>query len=122
MSPASNLMDTELGGESTQYESIKTVDQPPASQTGQLGAKPAQKSEAQSQREAEKEEKGEQVAEKIRYGQTMSEHGFGGETTTNEGRAETGGGYGGTEAQAGLDLTEGKRSQMGYGDGSGVGA
>jgi hypothetical protein len=34
---SSNLMDTVPGGETPQYESIKTVDKPTNTQTGQLG-------------------------------------------------------------------------------------
>jgi hypothetical protein len=34
---SSNLMDTAPGGETPQYESIKTVDKPTNTQTGQLG-------------------------------------------------------------------------------------
>ena len=34
---SSNMMDTEPGGENTQYESIKTVTEPSNKQSGQLG-------------------------------------------------------------------------------------
>lgn len=37
MSSNTKLMDTERGGESTQYESIKTVTEPSDKQSGQLG-------------------------------------------------------------------------------------
>lgn len=38
----------------------------------------------------EKSERGEKTAENIRYGEAISEHGFGGETTGNSGEANLG--------------------------------
>ena len=43
-----------------------------------------------SQVQTEKAEKGEKTAENIRYGESISEHGFGGETKGNSGSANQG--------------------------------
>ena len=43
-----------------------------------------------SQQQQEKSEKGEKTAENIRYGESISEHGFGGETMGNSGEANQG--------------------------------
>ena len=43
-----------------------------------------------SQMQQERTERGEKTAENIRYGESISEHGFGGETTTNSGEATQG--------------------------------
>ena len=43
-----------------------------------------------SQAQQEKGERGEKTAENIRYGEAISEHGFGGETTGNSGVANQG--------------------------------
>ena len=68
--------------------------------------------EADQQAQKEKAEKGEKTAENIRYGEAISEHGFGGETVGNSGSVG-----GGTEGTAGQT-----RREQGYGGGSGVGA
>ncbi|ERF69816.1 hypothetical protein EPUS_08017 [Endocarpon pusillum Z07020] len=115
---SSNLMDTVPGGETPQYESIKTVDKPTETQSGQLGGKMASGS---SEVDEQKQEKGEQTAENVRYGQNISESGMGGMTTTSEGTASQGG-YGGAEAQEGEEKPAQTRREQGYGPGSGVGA
>ena len=38
----------------------------------------------------QQKERGEQTAENVRYGEALSEHGFGGETTTNSGQSGQG--------------------------------
>ena len=43
-----------------------------------------------SQTQQEKGERGEKTADNIRYGEAISEHGFGGETTGNRGVANQG--------------------------------
>ena len=43
-----------------------------------------------SQLSQEKNERGEKTAENIRYGESLSEHGFGGETTGKSGSANQG--------------------------------
>jgi hypothetical protein len=75
--------------------------------------------EAATKSQAEKKERGEKTAENIRYGQALSEHGFGGETTGNSGSAQQSG-FGGTEAVP-TESSQSRREQ-GYGGGSGVGA
>lgn len=66
------------------------------------------------------DERGEQTAANIRYGQGISEGGFGGKTTTSTGEAKQSG-YGGVEADKDQDGTEQTRREQGYGGGSGVG-
>jgi hypothetical protein len=73
----------------------------------------AEKSDVQPSANAEKRARGEKTAENIRYGEAISEHGFGGETVGNSGGVEEG-----KETQ---DAKQTRREQ-GYGDGSGVGA
>ncbi|KAI9792419.1 MAG: hypothetical protein M1816_002303 [Peltula sp. TS41687] len=144
----SNLMDIEPGGESSQYESIKTVTEPHAKAQGQFnGLYTAHNmlptpigrqadgcccedpdtpgaSNAEAQQAEQKTERGEKTAENVRYGDAISEHGMGGETTG------LGGGVGtsqdssaGTKAadQEELDAKK-SREVQGYGPGSGVGA
>ncbi|MCJ1392459.1 Replication factor C (RF-C) subunit [Xylographa bjoerkii] len=74
-----------------------------------------------SVQQQEKAERGEKTAENIRYGEAISEHGFGGETTGNSGQANQGG-YGSTDAQEETEDAAKTREQQGYGSGSGVGA
>lgn len=74
---------------------------------------------ADEQASAEKTERGERTAENVRYGEAISEHGFGGETTNDVGKA-TQGDYGEIEDQS-IQGQQSRREQ-GYGGGSGVGA
>ncbi|TVY22901.1 hypothetical protein LHYA1_G008112 [Lachnellula hyalina] len=85
MSQATNtkLMDTEPGGENTQYESVNTFTKPHAKAKGQFGD--SNPNEADQQAAKEKKDRGEKTAENVRYGEAISEHGFGGETVGNEG-------------------------------------
>lgn len=64
--------------------------------------------------------RGEQTAENIRYGEAISEHGFGGKTIGNSGSAEQGG-YGRTEGIEKDGVSQTRREQ-GYGGGNNVGA
>ena len=74
--------------------------------------------EATQQAAAQKQARGEQTAENRRYGEAISEHGFGGETTTNSGDV----GVGSRDGEELRDTGEQRRKQ-GYGEeGSGVGA
>ena len=50
----------------------------------------SQNDTVESQQQAQKAERGEKTAENIRYGEALSEHGMGGETTGNSGRANQG--------------------------------
>ncbi|KAL9079707.1 MAG: hypothetical protein Q9157_001433 [Trypethelium eluteriae] len=70
--------------------------------------------------EEAKAARGERTAENIRYGQGISEHGMGGQTTTSGGVANTDGGYGGVREQvgktAGSEGSDGAgRTEQGYG-------
>ncbi|KAI9681489.1 MAG: hypothetical protein M1817_002773 [Caeruleum heppii] len=117
---ASNMMDTQPGGESTQYESIQTVTKPHAKENTSLPEASTSTEASQAQSTANKE-RGEQTAENIRFGESISEHGFGGETTTQSGGgAGQSGAYGRTETGGDEKLEQG-RAEQGYGGGSGVG-
>jgi len=111
-----NKMDTEPGGESNQYESIRTVTEPAEKQSGQLGGGLPNTSEDTSGVSADR---GQQTADNMRYGQNVSESGMGGMTTTSSGDAQQGG-YGGAEAQD-TELKNTRREQ-GMGPGNDVGA
>jgi hypothetical protein len=65
--------------------------------------------------------RGERTAENMRYGEAISEHGFGGETTGNSGDSQQGG-YGRTEKSQEGEHPSQTRREQGYGGGSGVGA
>ncbi|KAF2737532.1 hypothetical protein EJ04DRAFT_430690 [Polyplosphaeria fusca] len=115
------LMDTEAGGEQTQYEGTHTHIDPPPRNPGQLGDPTqgttlADKQLKQASTAANTQ--GVTPAEKVRYGQSIQEGGAGGKTEGMEGQARTEGGFGGTErlnedAAGGL-AKEGRREQ-GYG-------
>ncbi|APA11842.1 hypothetical protein sscle_08g066120 [Sclerotinia sclerotiorum 1980 UF-70] len=114
MTEATNtkLMDTERGGENTQYESQNTFTQSHAKDQGTFGDSTGP-TEATLQKNAEHKARGEQTAENIRFGEAISEHGFGGETVGNSR------GVGGVGEKEETDDT---RRKMGYGEGSGIGA
>ncbi|KAF2233305.1 hypothetical protein EV356DRAFT_213692 [Viridothelium virens] len=114
------LMDIEPGGESTQYESIHTVTKPHSKSGGQLGDASTEVDTTTAAQEEAKAARGERTAENIRYGQGISEHGMGGQTTTSGGVANTDGGYGGVREQvgktAGSEGSDGAgRTEQGYG-------
>ncbi|MCJ1313294.1 hypothetical protein MMC25_006971 [Agyrium rufum] len=117
---SSGMMDTEPGGENTQYESIATHNQPHAKDAGQLGDRSAP-TEAAELAAHEKTERGQATAENIRYGQTISEQGFGGQTTSSNG-ATSQSQYGNAKASSGQDELQQTRGEQGYGPGSDVGA
>lgn len=71
-------------------------------------------SEASKQAKEEKREKGEHTAANIRYGESISEHGFGGETVGNSGGVE--------QDRSETEDAAKARAVSGYGSGSGVGA
>ncbi|MCJ1458252.1 hypothetical protein MMC28_008623 [Mycoblastus sanguinarius] len=118
---SSGLMDTDAGGESSQYESIQTVTKPHPKQGGQMGNEETQPDFVTSQQQQQHAERGAKTAENVRYGQAISEEGMGGKTTEAGGTANQGG-YGETSAQEDTDDVEKTRQQQGYGQGSGVGA
>ncbi|KAG4435364.1 hypothetical protein IFR05_009150 [Cadophora sp. M221] len=108
------LMDTEPGGENTQYESQDTFIKNPMKSTGQFGE---EDTEADVPRSAQKQERGDKTAENVRYGEAISEHGFGGETVGNSGKADD---AGQTSSEERVRLERARR-EMGYGEGSRVG-
>jgi hypothetical protein len=78
--------------------------------------------ESNQQAQEEKQERGERRVENIRYGEAISEHGFGGETVGNSGGANQGSGFGGTMQDEDKDGEGGQmRREQGYGGGSNVG-
>ncbi|KAF8852669.1 hypothetical protein BDZ45DRAFT_658860 [Acephala macrosclerotiorum] len=113
MSEATNtkLMDTERGGEQTQYEGVNEFGKSHAKESGQFDDSTV--NEAAQHLSSEKQERGEKTAENIRYGEAISEHGFGVETTGNSGKANQDSGFGEIEDQS----IEGQRSrrEQGYG-------
>ncbi|PQE32949.1 replication factor c subunit 5 protein [Rutstroemia sp. NJR-2017a WRK4] len=117
MTEATNtkLMDTERGGENTQYESIHTYIEPHAKDSGTF--KDPNPNEAEQKAAAEKRERGEKTAENIRYGEAISEHGMGGETVGNSRGVNPPGGEESVEEKG-----DKARHAQGYGPGSGVGA
>ncbi|KAI5371031.1 hypothetical protein Slin15195_G019030 [Septoria linicola] len=114
---SSNLMDTEKGGEQTQYEGEHTDVLPTAKSTGQFGSSSQTTTEdpsATSEAAKERVERGEKTAENIRYGQTISEGGMSGFTTAQGGSAEQGG-YGGVKDQSNESSAAADRKAQGYG-------
>ncbi|KAK4897886.1 hypothetical protein LTR28_001670 [Elasticomyces elasticus] len=110
---SSNLMDTEIGGEQTQYEGYKGLNDGHKKSGGQMGTPTSTPSNASASAE-----RGAQTAENIRYGQAVSEQGVGGFTTGSDGVAkQEGGGAGaGGVDEGGMDKQgEESRVQQGYG-------
>ncbi|KAL3421875.1 hypothetical protein PVAG01_06031 [Phlyctema vagabunda] len=118
MSEASNtkVMDIEAGGEQTQYEGAVLYPQS-SSKDAKDTTKPADP-EAAKQKQA----RGEKTAENIRYGEAISEHGFGGETTGTSGDAQQGGFGKVADDSSKTSGQQQTRREQGYGGGSGVGA
>ncbi|KAG9205234.1 hypothetical protein G6514_008811 [Epicoccum nigrum] len=117
----SNLMDTEKGGEQTQYEGEHTDMMPHKQEAGQLGASAVQggsTSQPTSSSEIKQDSKktdepntvGISKADKIRYGQSIQEGGVGGKTGAEGGLAAGGA----DEPTADGDAAE-QRRQQGYG-------
>jgi len=113
---SSNLMDTSPGGESTQYESIKTVTKPHSKEGGQLSDKSTTSAPSNSNVSSSR---GEQTAENVRYGQAISEQGVGGFTAPehNSGEAKTESGFGGEDRLEGEEEMGKMRREQGYGAG-----
>ncbi|KAF1831580.1 hypothetical protein BDW02DRAFT_606122 [Decorospora gaudefroyi] len=139
------LMDTEPGGEQTQYEGIHTFIDPHAKQAGQLSdstltittttihhpssanppntdttpsttlANPSSPSKSTTTPNTQ----GVSAADKIRYGQSIQEGGMGGQTTSASGEAKTGGAFGGGVAAEEEEQDGGgaveTRREQGYG-------
>ncbi|KAK3698225.1 hypothetical protein LTR37_017050 [Vermiconidia calcicola] len=109
---SSGMMETEAGGEQTQYEAEATDVKESGKSTGQLGD-PADKTTEDpantSERAEENAAKGEKNVENIRYGQTISEGGMGGMTQGMEGKTEQ-------EGKENIDKAAvGQREVGGYG-------
>ncbi|KAH7090253.1 hypothetical protein FB567DRAFT_519425 [Paraphoma chrysanthemicola] len=115
---SNNLMDTEPGGEQTQYEGAHNLSEPHNKQAGQLGDPATGTSTSQPKRATdEPNTQGVTKADKIRYGQSIQEGGMGGKTTSSTGQANDGG-FGGTAAQEQQDDSFSKeRREQGYGGG-----
>lgn len=104
------------------YEGAKIFTQPPTKQVGQIGASSeSANSKVDSQASQDKSERGEKTAENVRFGEAISEHGFGGETTSSSGQAHQAGSDRRTEDARHGDQTQSRRAQ-GYGPGSNIGA
>ncbi|CAK4031645.1 Hypothetical predicted protein [Lecanosticta acicola] len=118
---SSNLMDTEKGGEQTQYEATHVDQVPHKKSGGQLGDSETTTDPGNTDGAAEaRSARGQKTAENIRYGQAISEGGMSGFTTGQAGSA-TQGGYGrkADEAESG-DAAQSRRA-AGYGDEQGHG-
>ncbi|KAA6415162.1 MAG: hypothetical protein FRX48_01915 [Lasallia pustulata] len=104
------MMKTDPGGESTQYESIDTVNQPHSKEGGQMGD--------QSTRDAlqSQERSGDNAPGEVDIPESGSE------TTNNSGEGSQDSGFGDTKAQTEEVDAKGSRESQGYGPGSGVGA
>ncbi|KAB2579808.1 hypothetical protein DBV05_g1608 [Lasiodiplodia theobromae] len=123
---SSNLMDTEPGGRNTQYESIKTVTNPTAKEPGQLGHGLSTTADAPSSGSGSTHHKTANAAtqvspaEKIRFGQAISEEGgmtgYTDPAVAGTGHAAHEGGFGGMEAlvEGGSDEAQ-RRKAQGYG-------
>ena len=77
--------------------------------------------EATANAQEDRSVRGEQTAENIRYGQAISESGFGGETVAFSGSAQQSG-YGRTEGIEKDGHVGQTRREQGYGEGNNVGA
>jgi len=116
---SSNLMDTEPGGEQTQYEGVHTFVKPHAKEAGQLGdASEGATDTLKNMAADEPNTHGISKSDKIRYGQSIQEGGMGGKTAGMTGAAGQEGGFGGTKAVDGQDNGIAKeRREQGYGGG-----
>lgn len=115
---SSSLMDTEPGGEQTQYEGALTENVPHKRSGGQMGTSASTEHPDKTSEAAErKAERGEQTVENIRYGQTISEGGMGGMTANQGGEADKEG-YGRlAEGSVSEETAKGERVKAGYGGG-----
>ncbi|KAH7392605.1 hypothetical protein BKA66DRAFT_411963 [Pyrenochaeta sp. MPI-SDFR-AT-0127] len=116
---SNKLMNTEKGGEQTQYEGVHTFVEPHAKQAGQFGGSSSATTSTQHKfNPNEPNTQGITNAEKIRYGQSIQEGGMGGKTTSSTGEANAEGGFGGTAAVNEQDDSFSKeRREQGYGGG-----
>ncbi|KAK3064151.1 hypothetical protein LTS18_009723 [Coniosporium uncinatum] len=121
------LMDTEVGGETSQYalfsthpdtrsrnliaqrryESIQTVTKPHSKEGGQISDTPTRSDPSET---GPSEDRAAKTAENIRYGQNMSESGMGG-MTNQTGSANSEGGFGEETSSDGADPGQSRREQ-----------
>ncbi|THV69582.1 hypothetical protein D6D28_05794 [Aureobasidium pullulans] len=111
-----NLMDTSPGGDTnmgtSQYTSIHTVTKPHKKSGGQFGNPETSVDSVPEVEAAKNAEAGEKTAEKIRYGQSLSENGMGGQTT---GSGQANSGDAGSKAQEETEDAVSERQKSGYG-------
>ncbi|KAG9576782.1 hypothetical protein KCU86_g5087, partial [Aureobasidium melanogenum] len=111
-----NLMDTQPGGDTegstSQYTAINTVTVPHKKSGGQFGNPETSVDSNPEAEAAQKAEDGEKTAEKIRYGQSLSENGMGGQTT---GLGEANSSGAGAKAQDETEDAVSERQKSGYG-------
>ncbi|KAI4723948.1 hypothetical protein E4T49_08320 [Aureobasidium sp. EXF-10728] len=111
-----NLMDTQPGGDTegstSQYTAINTVTVPHKKSGGQFGSPETSVDSVPEAEAAKRAEDGEKTAEKIRYGQSLSENGMGGQTT---GLGQANSSSAGSEAQSTDDAAVSERVKSGYG-------
>ncbi|CAG8971880.1 hypothetical protein HYALB_00007795 [Hymenoscyphus albidus] len=124
MTEATNtkMMDTEPGGEQTQYEGQQTTKLPGhIKHTGQFNTT-HRTTEKDDAFETLKKQRGEKTAESIRFGQAISQQGFGGKIVGNLESAEKASTYGGVKDDGNAEKdTQQTRKEMGYGGGNEVG-
>ncbi|KAI4739497.1 hypothetical protein E4T50_10053 [Aureobasidium sp. EXF-12298] len=111
-----NLMDTDPGGDTegstSQYTAINTVTVPHKKSGGQFGNPETSVDSVPEVEAAKKSEEGEKTAEKIRYGQSLSENGMGGQTT---GLGQANSSSAGSKAQDVDEEAKNERAKSGYG-------
>ncbi|KAF1977988.1 hypothetical protein BU23DRAFT_499002 [Bimuria novae-zelandiae CBS 107.79] len=114
-----NLMDTEPGGQSGQYEGNLGYVEPHNKQAGQLGdpstgTQPSD--QAHKSASTGPNSQGVTPAEMLRYGQAIQESGGGAGRTDASGQASSEGGFGGTEKlEGGEEDAAARRRAQGYG-------
>ncbi|KAI4850926.1 hypothetical protein E4T44_02452 [Aureobasidium sp. EXF-8845] len=111
-----NLMNTDPGGDTegstSQYTAINTVTVPHKKSGGQFGNPETSVDSVPEVEAAKKAEEGEKTAEKIRYGQALSENGMGGQTT---GSGQANSSSAGSKAQYVDEDAVSERAKSGYG-------
>ncbi|BDD59321.1 hypothetical protein MPDQ_002726 [Monascus purpureus] len=117
--PNSKLLDTELGGKSTQYESIRTFTEPPAKQSGQLGAGVQQTVSGESDLFGDSYREPNDNRASEADDKLAREQCFGGMTGNIQGEVDKDLKPGSQKDGA---TTVKTRRQLGYGPGSGIGA
>ncbi|EOA91072.1 hypothetical protein ACJQWK_11336 [Exserohilum turcicum] len=114
---SNKLMDTEAGGEQTQYEGIHTYVEPHDKKYGQFSDSSEGTSvHTKTADPGAPNTHGITPADKIRYGQSIQEGGMGGKTTSSSGETKAETGFGGTAALSDDNESAAKqRREQGYG-------